>query len=58
MDRGAKPLIPEIFSHAIALTPDEKTVWVNSLLNNSANVFSLPDLQFITAIPVGRGPTA
>ena len=52
----AKPLIPETFSHGIALTPDEKTLWVNSLLNNTVNVFSLPDLQFITAIPVGHGP--
>jgi YVTN family beta-propeller protein len=53
---GAKPLIPETFSHGIALTPDRKTLWVNSLLNNSVSVFSLPDLKLLSTIPVGRGP--
>jgi YVTN family beta-propeller protein len=53
---GAKPLIAETFSHGMAITPDQKTLWVNSLLSNSVSVFSLPDLKLLTTIPVGKGP--
>lgn len=53
---GAKPLIPETFSHGIGIAPDGKTLWVNSLLDNSVSVFSMPDLQRLSTIPVGRGP--
>lgn len=53
---GARPLIPETFSHGMAISPDHKTLWVTSLLDNSVSVFSLPQLQRITTIPVGRGP--
>jgi YVTN family beta-propeller protein len=53
---GAKPLIPETFSHGIAISPDQKTIWVTSLLSNSVSVFSLADLKLLTTIPVGRGP--
>jgi len=53
---GARPLIPATFSHGIGVAPDHKTLWVTSLLNNSVSVFSLPQLQLITTIPVGRGP--
>jgi YVTN family beta-propeller protein len=53
---GARPLIPETFSHGMAISPDHKTLWVNSLLDNSVSVFSLPGLKRLTTIPVGRGP--
>jgi YVTN family beta-propeller protein len=53
---GARPLIPETFSHGMAISPDRKTLWVNSLLDNSVSVFSLPQLQRVTTIPVGKGP--
>ena len=53
---GARPLIPETFSHGMAISPDHKTLWVTSLLDNSVSVFSLPPLQRITTIPVGKGP--
>jgi YVTN family beta-propeller protein len=53
---GARPLIPATFSHGIGIAPDHKTLWVNSLLDNSVSVFSLPDLKRIVTIPVGRGP--
>jgi YVTN family beta-propeller protein len=52
----ARPLIPATFSHGMAIAPDHKTIWVDSLLNNDVNVFSLPDLKQIATIPVGRGP--
>jgi len=40
----------------MAITPDRKTLWVTSLLDNSVSVFSLPDLKRISAIHVGKGP--
>jgi YVTN family beta-propeller protein len=40
----------------MAISPDHKTLWVDSLLNNNVTVFSMPDLKKITTIPVGRGP--
>jgi YVTN family beta-propeller protein len=53
---GARPLIPATFSHGIGISPDHKTLWVTSLLDNSVSVFSLPELHRISTIPVGRGP--
>jgi len=53
---GARPLIPETFSHGLGISPDHKTLWVNSLLDNSVSVFSLPKLERLATIPVGRGP--
>jgi YVTN family beta-propeller protein len=53
---GARPLIPATFSHGLGISPDHKTLWVNSLLDNSVSVFSLPDLKRIATIPVGHGP--
>jgi YVTN family beta-propeller protein len=32
---GAVPLIPRTFSHGMAISPDRKTLWVDSLLDNS-----------------------
>ena len=32
-------------SHAIGVTPDNKTLWVSSTLNNSMFAYSLPDLK-------------
>jgi len=52
----ARPLIPATFSHGMAISPDHKTLWVDSLLNNDVNVFSMADLKQIATIPVGRGP--
>jgi YVTN family beta-propeller protein len=52
----AKPLIPATFSHGMAISPDHKTFWVDSLLNNDVNVFSMANLKQIATIPVGRGP--
>jgi len=52
----ARPLIPATFSHGMAISPDHKTFWVDSLLNNDVNVFSMADLKQIATIPVGRGP--
>jgi YVTN family beta-propeller protein len=53
---GARPLIPATFSHGMGIAPDHKTLWVDSLLDDSVSVFSMPDLKRITTIKVGRGP--
>jgi YVTN family beta-propeller protein len=53
---GARPLIPDTYSHGIAIAPGGKTLWVTSLLDNSVSVFSLPELRRMKTLPVGRGP--
>ncbi|HYM13227.1 MAG TPA: beta-propeller fold lactonase family protein [Bryobacterales bacterium] len=54
--KGAEPLIAHTYSHGIGVSPDGKTLWVNSLLSNSVSVFSLPALKRLATIPVGEGP--
>lgn len=53
---GARPLIPETYSHGIGISPDHRTLWVTSLLDNSVSVFSMPELRRMATIPAGRGP--
>lgn len=53
---GARPLIPETYSHGIGISPDHRTLWVTSLLDNSVSVFALPELRRMATIPAGRGP--
>ena len=53
---GAQPLIPNTFSHGMGITPDHKTLWVCSLLDNSVTVYSMPTLHRLGTIPVGKGP--
>ena len=53
---GARPLIPDTYSHGMAIQPGGRTLWVTSLLDNSVSIFSLPDLKRLATIPVGRGP--
>jgi YVTN family beta-propeller protein len=52
----AKSLIAHTFSHGIGRSPDGKTLWVTSLLDNSVSVYALPDLKRQATIPVGNGP--
>lgn len=53
---GAQPLIEHTLAHGIGRSPDGKTLWVTSLLDNSVSVFSLPDLKRLATIPVGNAP--
>src|SRR5262249_18571410 len=53
---GAKPLIPDTYSHGMGIQPNGKAIWVTSLLDNSVSVFALPELKRLATIPVGRGP--
>jgi len=52
----ARPLIPATFSHGMAISPDHQTLWVDSMLNNTVNVFAMDTMKQIATIPVGRGP--
>jgi YVTN family beta-propeller protein len=43
-------------SHGMAVTPDEKTLVVNSRLNSSIYYYALPDLKLLGSTGVGRSP--
>jgi YVTN family beta-propeller protein len=43
-------------SHGMAITPDQKTIVVNSRLNSSVYLYSLPDLKLQASIEVGKSP--
>ncbi len=43
-------------SHGMAVTPDQKTLVVNSRLNSSVYLYSLPDLKLQASIEVGKSP--
>jgi YVTN family beta-propeller protein len=43
-------------SHGMAVTPDQKTLVVNSRLNSSVYLYSLPDLKLEGSIEVGKSP--
>jgi 40-residue YVTN family beta-propeller repeat len=46
----------EVHSHMVALTPDEKTIYVPNIGSDNISILSA-DTQFITGvIPVGKGP--
>jgi YVTN family beta-propeller protein len=43
-------------SHGMAITADEKTLVVNSRLNSSIYLYSLPDLKLQGSVEVGKSP--
>ena len=43
-------------SHGMAITSDEKTLVVNSRLNSSIYLYSLPDLKLQGSVEVGKSP--
>jgi YVTN family beta-propeller protein len=53
---GKKPDIDATPSHGIGVSPDGKTLWVDSSLNNKVYVYSLPDLKLMGGVEVGRTP--
>ena len=53
---GKKPDIDQTPSHGIGVSPDGKTLWVDSSLNNKVYVYSLPDLKLLGGVEVGRTP--
>lgn len=49
-------IYPHTFDHGIALTPDEKLLFVNGSVGNYTCVYSMPDLTLVKTIPVGTDP--
>lgn len=43
-------------SHGMAVTPDQRTLVVNSRLNSSIYLYSLPDLKLKGSVEVGKAP--
>ena len=43
-------------SHGIRVSPDKKSVWVNSARDSSVYAFSLPDFKLIGSVAVGSNP--
>jgi YVTN family beta-propeller protein len=43
-------------AHGIGITPDGKSLWVNSKVNSHVYVYSMPDLKFIGGVKVGDHP--
>lgn len=53
---GKMPDIDATPSHGIGVSPDGKTLWINSSLNNRVYEYSLPDLKLMGGVDVGRTP--
>jgi YVTN family beta-propeller protein len=43
-------------SHGIGITPDGKTLWVNSKVNSHVYAYSMPDLKLIAGVKIGDHP--
>ena len=43
-------------SHGIGVTPDGKTLWVNSKVNSAVYAYSLPDVKLLGEVKVGHHP--
>ena len=43
-------------SHGIGVSPDGKTLWVNSKMNSHVYAYSLPDLKLLGGVAVGDHP--
>jgi len=51
--REQTPYGPPAASHGIMVTPDQKTVLINSRLNSALYAYSLPDLKFLGVATLG-----
>jgi YVTN family beta-propeller protein len=51
-----KPDIDQTPSHGIGVSPDNKSLWIDSSLNSKVYVYSLPDLKYVGGVDVGRTP--
>jgi YVTN family beta-propeller protein len=52
-DRAQNPYGPPAASHGIAVTPDQKTLLVNSRFNSALYAYALPDLKFLGVATLG-----
>ena len=51
-----KPDIAGTPSHGIGVSPDGKTLWIDSMLNSKVYAYSLPELKLIGGVDVGKVP--
>ncbi len=51
--QAQNPFGPPAPSHGIAVTPDQKTLLVNSRLNSALYAYSIPDLKFLGVVTLG-----
>lgn len=54
--QGKQPDIAGTPSHGIGVSPDGKTLWIDSALNSKVYAYSLPDLKLLGGVDVGRTP--
>lgn len=54
--RGGKAPPRGVFSHGMGVTPDNKTLWVNSTLADAVFAYSLPDLKLLGHVLTGIYP--
>ena len=52
-DQAQNPYGPPAASHGIQVTPDQKTLLVNSRMNSAVYAYSLPDLKFLGVATLG-----
>ena len=52
-DRAQVPYGPPAASHGIMVTPDQKTLLVNSRFNSAVYSYSLPDLKYLGVATLG-----
>ncbi len=50
-----KPFL-DTYTHGLALTPDEKELWVTSCPGGKVYVYSVPELKLLGSVPVGNFP--
>ena len=50
-----KPFL-DTYTHGLALTPNERELYVTSVPGNAVYAFTVPDLQPVTKIDVGKNP--
>jgi len=53
---GGKFPSAHVFVHGIGITPDKKTLWINSRKSDVVFVFSLPDLKLLGHVVTGVSP--
>jgi YVTN family beta-propeller protein len=47
---------PDTLTHGLALTPDEKELWVTSMLDDAIYIYDFDAQKFVGSVPTGDGP--
>jgi YVTN family beta-propeller protein len=46
----------DTYTHGLALTPDEKQLWVTSCPGGKVYVYALPEMELLGSVPTGNFP--